>query len=435
MLIDDVLNRVKLRVTKEEYRRYISNLKLNSRLSSNNSFVLEADNIFIAKWVNRNYLSIIKGAFESEVNSKVEIHFTFKGQDNSLKDINSDSKDRNQSSFLNPSLTFDSFIVGESNQFAYTASLNSAKELGILFNPLFIYGTSGIGKTHLLNAIGNYNISRGKVVIYATIEQFMNDFTFHIKRNSMEKFKAKYRECDLLLIDDVQFVSKKDKLQEEFFHTFNEIHNKSGQIVLTADVHPKKIDGLEERLRSRFEWGMIVDIQPSDIETRVEIIRKKCEIDGIDLSEPVIKYIATNLNNNIREIEGVLIQLNAKARWSNQKITLSLVKQTIDENAKEQNEEITIEKVIDIVSKVLGVRDVDIKSRSRNKNIAKARRIVIFLSRELTATPTPILAQFFNLKDHSSISHTIKRVKKEIDEDSNLELLVGDLRQKLLTNY
>ena len=390
--------------------------------------MFEAKNPFIAKWVKSKYFEIIKNSFESELNSKVDLDFIIKGKEKYQEKIIK----KKQSSFLNPSLVFESFIVGESNQFAYTASLNTAKDPGVLFNPLFIYGDAGLGKTHLLQAIGNYNLNRDKVVIYTTIEQFMNDFTYNIKRNSMEQFKDKYRDCDILLIDDVQFISGKDKLQEEFFHTFNEIHNKKGQIVLTADMHPKKIDGLEDRLRSRFEWGMIIDIQPSDIETRIEIIKKKCEIDKIELDNTVIKYIATHLNNNIREIEGTLIQLNAKARWNNQKITLSLAKQTIEEYLEEKEEEIDVDKVVEVVGRELGVRINDIKSKSRNRAISKARRIVILLSRELTLTPTPKLAQIFSLKDHSSISHTIKRLKVDIAKDESLELLVTELKNKII---
>ncbi len=427
-MIDNVLAKVKKKIGELNYNRYISNLDFKKNLSNSELFVFEAKNPFIAKWVKSKYFEIIKNSFESELNSKVDLDFIIKGKEKYTENVGK----KKQSSFLNPSLVFESFIVGESNQFAYTASLNTAKDPGVLFNPLFIYGDAGLGKTHLLQAIGNYNLDKDKVVIYTTIEQFMNDFTYNIKRNSMEQFKNKYRDCDILLIDDVQFISGKDKLQEEFFHTFNEIHNKKGQIVLTADMHPKKIDGLEDRLRSRFEWGMIIDIQPSDIETRIEIIKKKCEIDKIELDNTVIKYIATHLNNNIREIEGTLIQLNAKARWNNQKITLSLAKQTIEEYLQEKEEEIDVDKVIEVVGRELGVRINDIKSKSRNRAISKARRVVILLSRELTLTPTPKLAQIFNLKDHSSISHTIKRLKADIAKDESLELLVTELKNKIV---
>lgn len=427
-MIESAFAKVKKKIGELNYNRYISNLNFKQNLSNSELFVFEAKNPYIAKWVKSKYFDIIKNSFESELNSKIDLDFVIKGKEKQEKSV----VKKKQSSFLNPSLIFDSFIVGESNQFAYTASLNTAKDPGVLFNPLFIYGDAGLGKTHLLQAIGNYNLNRDKVVIYTTIEQFMNDFTYNLKRNSMDQFKDKYRDCDILLIDDVQFISGKDKLQEEFFHTFNEIHNKKGQIVLTADMHPKKIVGLEERLRSRFEWGMIIDIQPSDIETRIEIIKKKCEIDKIDLDKTVIKYIATHLNNNIREIEGTLIQLNAKARWNNQKITLTLAKQTIEEYLQEKTEEIDIDKIIEVVGRELGIRVDDIKSKSRSKETSKARRIVILLARELTLIPTPKLAQIFSLKDHSSISHTLKRVKTDILKDESLELLIGELKNKIL---
>lgn len=427
-MIEEIFAKVKRRIGELNYNRYIANIKYKEKLSNHELYVFEAKNPFIARWVKTKYFEVIKNSIESEINAKVDLDFIVKGKVKYQKT----EENKKQSSFLNPSLVFESFIVGESNQFAYTASLNTAKDPGVLFNPLFIYGDAGLGKTHLLQAIGNYNLNKDKVVIYTTIEQFMNDFTYNLKRNSMEQFKAKYRECDILLIDDVQFISKKEKLQEEFFHTFNEIHSKKGQIVLTADMHPKKIEGLEERLRSRFEWGMIIDIQPSDIETRIEIIKKKCEIDKIDLDNSVIKYIATHLDNNIREIEGALIQLNARARWNNQKITLNLAKETIEEYLQEKEEEVTVDKVIEVVSRELGVRINDIKSKSRNKQISKARRVVIYLARELTPTPTPMLAQIFSLKDHSSISHTIKRFRVELTKDESLELLVTELRNKII---
>ncbi len=428
MLIENIFLKIKKRITEVDYNRYIANLEYKEKLSNIDLYVFEAKNPFIAKWVKTKYSDLIKSLIESELNSKVSLDFITRGKIKFQKT----GENKKQSSFLNPSLVFESFIVGESNHFAYTASLNTAKEPGVLFNPLFIYGDAGLGKTHLLQAIGNYNLYKNKIVIYTTIEQFMNDFTYNLKKNSMEQFKAKYRECDILLIDDVQFVSKKEKLQEEFFHTFNEIHSKKGQIVLTADMHPKKIEGLEERLRSRFEWGMIIDIQPSDIKTRIEIIRKKCEIDKIEIDDSVIKYIATHLDSNIREIEGALIQLNARARWGNQKITINLAKETIEEYMKDKQEDVNVDRVVEIVARELGIRVNDIKSKNRSPQVAKARRIIIYLTRELTITPTPLLAQIFSLKDHSSISHTIKRFKSEMAEDETLELLVTELRSKIV---
>jgi len=212
---------------------------------------------------------------------------------------------------INPTYTFENFVVGSSNQFAYTAALSVAEKPGKAYNPLFIYGGVGLGKTHLLHAIGNFNIEKEKVVIYATIEQFMNDFTYHLRNKTIEKFREKYRDCDILLIDDVQFLSGKERTQEEFFHTFNELHNEHKQIVLTSDQPPKKIAGLEERLKSRFEWGLIADIQPPELETKIAIIKKKCELNGISLDDEIVNYLAANMDSNIREIEGVILKLNA----------------------------------------------------------------------------------------------------------------------------
>jgi chromosomal replication initiator protein len=343
-------------------------------------------------------------------------------------------KSTSKSTFLNPSLTFDSFILGDSNQFAYTTAKSVAEKPGQLYNPLFIYGGVGLGKTHLLQAIGNYHIHLGHKVIYTTLEQFMNSFTSHLRSQTMDRFREKFRECDLLLIDDIQFLSGKQQTQDEFFHTFNELHNANKQIVLTADRPPNKIAGLVDRLKSRFEWGLMADIQPPGLETKIAIIQKKCELDGIKLNNEIINYIATNMGDNIREIEGTIIKLNAMASMLNQEITLDFAQNAIKDQIKEKKESITIDDIVKIVSHELNVKPSDIKSKKRTKNVVDARRTSIYLARNLTQSTMPQIAMYFGMKDHTAISHSMKKINEIIENDENFKLLLEELSNKINTN-
>ena len=306
-----------------------------------------------------------------------------------------------------------------------------AENPGKAYNPLFIYGGAGLGKTHLLHAIGNFNIKKNRIVIYTTIEQFLNDFTYHLRNETLEQFREKYRQCDILLIDDIQFLSGKERTQEEFFHTFNELHSHNKQIVLTSDQHPKKIAGLEERLKSRFEWGLIADIQLPELETKIAIIKKKCELDGIYLDNEVINYIAANMDSNIREIEGVILKLNAYSSLVGQRIDLSLAKNVLSEMQKEQQKNISLKDIVDIVSAELNIKPSEIKSKSRNRQIVSARRIVIYLARTLTPNSMPALAQFFGMKDHTSVSHAMKKVKEMMQQNEEFKLKINELAYKI----
>ena len=317
---------------------------------------------------------------------------------------------------------------------AYNAITAVSKKQGILYNPLFIYGGTGLGKTHLLQASGNFAIENNKNVIYVTIEQFMNDFTFSIKNKSMEHFRSKYRKCDLLLIDDIQFLSGKEQTQEEFFHTFNELHNLKKQIILTSDRQPSQIGGLVDRLKSRFEWGLISDIQNPGLETKIAIIEKKSELNGISLQKEVIDYIASNLDSSIREIEGVLIKINASANLLNLTVNLELVKSLLKEQIKEKKDSIKLHDIIYVVATELNIKPSDIKSKKRNSNISNARRIVIYLSRELTLNSMPDIAKFLSMKDHSSISHNIKKTNELIKKDENFKIIIENLKNKIINN-
>jgi len=264
-----VLFELKKEISETEYERYIKKLVYDTRRSRSNIVYFSAPNLLIAKWIKSKYSEKLEHLFELQNEVKPEIEITVgkqKAKASASPVKQSSEKNSSKSTYLNPSLTFESFIVGNSNQFAYTTAKSVAEKPGRLYNPLFLYGGVGLGKTHLLQAIGNYHIELGKTVIYTTLEQFMNTFTSHLRSQTMDRFRDKFRECDLLLIDDIQFLSRKEQTQEEFFHTFNELYNANKQIVITSDRQPKKIAGLVDRLRTRFEMGLMADIQPPGLE-------------------------------------------------------------------------------------------------------------------------------------------------------------------------
>ncbi len=421
-----------------EFERYIKKLIYNIHHSRSNIVVYMAPNLLIAKWVKTKYSEKLAHLFELESGVKPEIIIEVgeikKSKTQTPIITASDHKGNNKSTKLNPSFTFESFIVGDSNQFAYTASKSAAEKPGEQYNPLFLYGGVGLGKTHLLQAIGNYHLNLGKTVIYTTLEQFMNSFTSHLRTQTMDRFREKFRECDILLIDDVQFLSRKEQTQEEFFHTFNELHNNKKQIVLTSDRQPNKIAGLVDRLKSRFEWGLMADIQPPGLETKIAIIQKKCELDGIRLEKEIIGYIAANMGDNIREIEGTLIKLNALASMLNQPITMEFTQNAIKDQLKEKRENITIDDIVKIISKELNIKPSDMKSKKRTKNVVDARRIVIYLARNLTPNSMPQIALYFGMKDHTAISHTMKKINEIIENDENFKVQLEELSNKVNTN-
>jgi len=249
----------------------------------------------------------------------------------------------------------------------------------------------------------------------------------------MDRFRDKFRECDLLLIDDIQFLSRKEQTQEEFFHTFNELHNANKQIVITADRAPNKIAGLVDRLKTRFEWGLMADIQPPGLETKIAIIQKKCELDGISLNSEIINYIATNMGDNIREIEGTIIKLNALSSMLNQEITLDFAQNAIKDQLKEKRDNVTIDDIVKLISKELNIKPSDIKSKKRTKNVVNARRIAIYLARNLTPNSMPQIAVYFGMKDHTAISHAMKKIHEIIDNDENFKVLLEELSNKVHT--
>jgi len=434
---EEILHMLRDEISPFEYERYIKNCIYDPKRSRSDIAYFAVPNIFVSKWIQTRYGEKIAHLFEIKEGIKPQIKFYISTTGSQSLRENSTTETKNastKSTHLNPSFTFESFIVGNSNQFAYTAAKSVAEKPGELYNPLFLYGGVGLGKTHLLQAIGNHHIDQGKHVIYTTFEQFMNKFTSHLRSQTMDRFRDHFRECDILLIDDVQFLSRKEQTQEEFFHTFNELHQAKKQIVITSDRHPNKIAGLVDRLRSRFEWGLMADIQPPGLETKIAIIEKKCELDGIRLDNDIIHYIATNMGNNIREIEGTIIKLNAMSNMLGQEITLDFAKNAVKDQIKEKQENITIDDIVKIISKELNVKPSDIRSKKRTKNVVNARRIVIYLARNLTPNSMPQIALYFGMKDHTAVSHAMKKIKEVIENDENFKVLLEELSNKIGTS-
>lgn len=434
MVANEVLELLSKEILPSEFECYIKQLKFNEKSSNSTNIVFNAPNEIIAKFIQTKYASKIAHLFEVKTGQKpvINVLAATKTQSKPAKKV--DVKEiKAQSSLLNPSYTFENFVVGDSNQFAFLSAKAVSEQLGKIYNPLFIYGPTGLGKTHLLQSVGNFCLNGGKMVICVTSEQFITDFTYNLNNHSMERFREKYRNCDVLLIDDVQFLGKTDKIQEEFFHTFNELHAKNGQIVMTSDRQPKLLKGFEDRLRTRFEWGIIADITPPELDTKIAIIKKKCEFDKIYLGTDVINYIATNMGDNIREIESAIINLNAYARLMRQEITLEFAKNILRDQIKEKRENINLENIVEIVSKELNVKPSEMKSKSRSKNIVEARRIVIYLAKNLTPNSMPQIAQFFNMKDHSAVSHSIKKINELIETNEYFKIRVEELKNKILT--
>jgi chromosomal replication initiator protein len=331
---------------------------------------------------------------------------------------------------LNQNYHFDRFVVGASNQFAHAAAVSVAERPAKNFNPLFIYGGVGLGKTHLLNAIGLHAVSLYPQmnIVYVSAEEFLNELVSSIRYDKMPKFREKYRNIDYLLIDDIQFIAGKGKTEEEFFHTFNTLHDSGKQIVVTSDKFPKDIPNLEGRLRSRFEWGLIADIQQPEIETRIAILEKKAQENKISLPKNVAHYVAVHSESNIRELEGFLIRIAAYSSLREQEIDLELARSVLKDIIRQsEKEDVSIDAIIKAVAAKTGIKISDIKSPKKNKNIVMARQIAMYLSRKLTSASFPDIGEKIGGRDHSTIIYANNKLKKGLDTDVKLKHLIEDI--------
>ena len=410
------------------YQYYISGLKAVN-FENSNCITLEVRNDFICKIVSDRYTGLLKDAFKAVLGFDVEVKFTVPQPE---PEAAKEKRPMDEASL--PSgrydFTFENFIKGPSNQFAFAAAQAVAANPSGAYNPLFIYGGSGLGKTHLLTAIQT-EIKRTHpdfVIMYVTCEQFTNELIAAIRAGSTEDFRMKYRVADLLLVDDIQFIAGKESTQEEFFHTFNSLHDAHKQIVIASDRPAKEIKSLEERLRTRFEWGLTADVQPPDFETRVAIVKRKAELLHLDLPEDVAEFIANHLKNNIRQLEGAVKKLNAYYMLEGIQPVISVAQNAIKDILNEtQPVPVTIEKIIGEVSRTFNVSPADIRGTKRNANVASARRVAIYILREVTGMSMEEIGREFSGRDHSTIVYSLKTMERDMKNDQHLRETVSDI--------
>ncbi|ABQ24219.1 chromosomal replication initiator protein DnaA [Geotalea uraniireducens] len=438
---------IKKVLTPQTYNTWIKPIRFHTLTDDN--LTLEVPSKFIKEWVTEKYLPMIVEAISSLTSVKYQIEFKItekiplesKPVDNFtpvIKD-NEPSKETNKNiditANLNPKYTFDSFVCGASNQFAHAASQAVASNPASNYNPLFIYGGVGLGKTHLLIAIGNHikeNNKKAKICYYSS-EKFMNEMINCLRYKKMDEFRNKFRKMDILLIDDIQFMAGKEATQEEFFHTFNALYESHKQIVVTSDKFPKDIPGLEERLRSRFEWGLIADIQPPDIETKIAILKKKSDLNSITLPNDVALFLASSATSNVRELEGMLIRLGAYASLTGSEITLNMARDILKDIIVEKTKDITVEMIQKHVAEHFKIKVSELKSDKRLKTFVVPRQIAIFICRELTKSSYPEIGEKFGGKDHSTIIHSVKKIEKQMANDLEIKNIVENLKKELIT--
>jgi chromosomal replication initiator protein len=335
---------------------------------------------------------------------------------------------------LNPDQTFETFVVGSSNQFAHAGAMAVAEKPARTYNPLFLFGMVGLGKTHLLNAIGNRILrdNPSARIVYLSSEQFVNELINSIRDERMNEFRNKYRDnCDALLVDDIQFLAGKIRTQEEFFYTFNALHTSGKQIVVTSDKFPREIQGMEERLRNRFEWGLIADIQPPDLETKAAILKKKAAREHTILPDDVAMFIATHTNSNIRELEGILIRLNAAASVYQKPIDLQFTQFALRDVLKSAKPALTIDGILETVSKFYDTRVNDMKSQKKHKQLVWPRQVAMYLCRRHTSGSFPEIGQKFGGRDHTTVIHAVKKIEESLSRDPEVSTQIKELERLL----
>jgi len=433
---------IKEKISQQNFETWIKPIRVVS-LEENN-VLLGVPNKFFKDWLVENYIDLISHSLSNVSGIDVDIKFVVsksEGRDTSMGGGGQKTVQRTPvrlHSSLNLKYTFERFVVGASNQFANAAALSVAEQPARNYNPLFVYGGVGLGKTHLINAIGIHTVSLypQKNVLYVSAEEFMNELIYSIRYDKMSNFREKYRKIDSLLIDDIQFIAGKERTQEEFFHTFNTLHDSGKQIVVTSDKFPKEMQNLEARLRSRFEWGLIADIQPPDIETRIAIIEKKAHENSIDISSEVTHYIASVADSNIRELEGILTRIAAYSSLTGKEIKIDIVRDVIKNLLKHSvKREVTIDEIMKAVGRKCNIKVGDIRSPKKNKNLVLARQIVMYLSRKMTNNSFPDIGEKVGGRDHSTVIYSNNKIKKIIEKDSEVRKIVEEIEMILNTGY
>ena len=387
--------------------------------------------------IKNKYEILLKVSIEEIMNEAYDINFILQSQLNTLDKNNVPLVSKNpiaRSTFLNPRYTFDSFVVGGNNEFARAASLAVAENPGEIYNPLFIYGGVGLGKTHLMHSIAHFVLEQNPEakVLYVTSEKFTNELIEAIQKKTTIAFREKYRSIDILLIDDIQFIIGKESTQEEFFHTFNTLHESKKQIIISSDRPPKEMTTLEDRLRSRFEHGLMADIQPPDYETRMAILKKKEELDGYTIDEDVLRYIATNIKSNIRELEGALTKIVAFSRLKKRELNVLLAEEALQDIISPNDKKIiTPELIVDVVAEQYNISSSDIYSKNKSRSISFPRQVVMYLCRKLTDLSVTDIGKVLGGRDHSTILHGYDKISTGIDEDSTLNNTIDILIKKI----
>ncbi len=441
---DKVLEIAQERISNTSYQTFIKDTQLYS-LKNDEAFIL-VSLPFNASWLNQRYSEIMQAIIYDVIGYEVKPHFISEDELASYNNVNTqevqepqvqhssiDDKTWGKEQF-NMHNTFDTFVIGPGNRFPHAASLAVAEAPAEAYNPLFIYGGVGLGKTHLMHAIGHHVLSNkpNAKVIYTSSEKFTNEFIKSIRDNETEAFREKYRKIDVLLIDDIQFIQNKEQTQEEFFHTFNELHQNNKQIVISSDRPPKEIAKLEDRLRSRFEWGLIVDITPPDYETRMAILQKKIEEENLDIPPEALNYIANQIQSNIRELEGALTRLLAYSKLQGKPITTELTAEALKDIIQSpKSKKITIQDIQKVVGQYYSVRIEDFSAKKRTKSIAYPRQIAMYLSRELTDFSLPKIGEEFGGRDHTTVIHAHEKIANDIKSDPTFKQEVENLEKEI----
>lgn len=430
------LPKIKEKIGEASFETWFTTLAV---IEKNNKLIIETPDEFFKNWMIEHYYHLIIEILNDNLNESVVIEIVVnpslineKTQDNLTpveKNYNFDHSYQKQNLNLNENFNFDNFVIGPSNRFAASASLAVAESPAKTYNPLFIYGEVGLGKTHLLQAITHkiQSLHSDQKICYISSENFTNELIDSIRNRTTSAFRKKYRNIDVLLIDDIQFIAGKESTQEEFFHTFNNLHNNRKQIIITSDRPPKEISKLEERLISRFAWGLITDIQPPDFETRVAILRKKTENDQLKVPSEVINFIAEEIKTNIRELEGALIRVAAFSVLEEKSLTLDIARHVLKDMVKESSKIISVEMIQKHVSDFFNIAVEEMKTKKRSKNIVIPRQIAMYLSRQLTSMSLPEIGQAFGGKDHTTVMHSCRKIEDQIDKDEKTQNIIREL--------
>ena len=415
--------------------RYVNSIKAATAKVTNNNLQLKIINLQLGDTVEPELVSTVPSISSVNTAEEFVLPTSTAVTATTAPEIKTPNSVILEDSFsLNPKYVFETFVTGNSNRFAHAAALAVAEAPAKVYNPFFMYGGVGLGKTHLMHAIGHRILEKNPNlrVLYISSEKFTNELINSIRDGNPESFRQKYRNIDVLLVDDIQFLSKKEHTQEEFFHTFNTLHNANKQIIISSDRPPREIQTLEDRLRSRFEWGLITDIQAPDLETRIAILRKKALLENLTVPNDVMLFIASRIDNNIRELEGALIRVMAYASLTNQVVTNELVSEALkDVFPHGKTKEITLELIQEIVSSYFKIKMEDLLAKKRTRNLAFPRQIAMYLSRELTDTSLPRIGELFGGRDHTTVIHAHDKIARERNEDNKLNNTIKELIKRI----